>query len=493
MELPIHLQEIIFSTNNQKQLRLINELLEKGNIKKIAPKIFTGKIDQTAEEIIHRNIFAILGAQYKGATLSHRSALEYKPTPSGNLYLTYTYTKKIKLPGITLHFIKGPNPIEGDNKFIGELFVSQEARAYLENLQISKRSGENSKALPVQIIEEKLDKIIQSRGEEGINKLRDTARNLAPKLGMEKEFEKLNIIISALLTTHPSKSLVSTAAKARAVGMPFDGERIRLFEHLFAELQQHEFVNRLEKNRTPIAFGNFAFYESYFSNYIEGTVFSIDEAKEIIETKTPLPARDEDSHDVLGTFQLVSNLQEMKTVPNSAQNLIEILRYRHQILLSARQSKNPGTFRSKPVYAGQTTFVESELILGTLIKAYDYYNALRAPFSKAIFIMFLIAEVHPFLDGNGRIARVMMNAELVTAGESKIMIPTVYREDYIGALRRLTRQSDAVAYIRMMERAHAFSENVFDNNRDQMENYLRSCNAFYEDGEGRVLQIVLRS
>ena len=30
-----------------------------------------------------------------------------------------------------------------------------------------------------------------------------------------------------------------------------------------------------------------------------------------------------------------------------------------------------------------------------------------------IFMMFMISEIHPFLDGNGRLARVMMNAELV--------------------------------------------------------------------------------
>ena len=28
-------------------------------------------------------------------------------------------------------------------------------------------------------------------------------------------------------------------------------------------------------------------------------------------------------------------------------------------------------------------------------------------------MMFLVSEVHPFVDGNGRIARIMMNAELV--------------------------------------------------------------------------------
>ncbi len=34
------------------------------------------------------------------------------------------------------------------------------------------------------------------------------------------------------------------------------------------------------------------------------------------------------------------------------------------------------------------------------------------PFAKAICMMFLVSEVHPFNDGNGRVARVTMNAEL---------------------------------------------------------------------------------
>ena len=45
------------------------------------------------------------------------------------------------------------------------------------------------------------------------------------------------------------------------------------------------------------------------------------------------------------------------------------------------------------------------------------YRTLDAPFRRAAFIHFLISEVHPFADGNGRMARVMMNAELV-AGRS---------------------------------------------------------------------------
>jgi len=73
------------------------------------------------------------------------------------------------------------------------------------------------------------------------------------------------------------------------------------------------------------------------------------------------------------------------------------------------------------------------------------------------------------------------------------MIPTVYREDYIGALRRLTRRSDPVAYIRMMERAHEFSANLYGDDRKAMEAYLQSCNAFLEDTEGEILRIVPRN
>jgi hypothetical protein len=38
-----------------------------------------------------------------------------------------------------------------------------------------------------------------------------------------------------------------------------------------------------EPNINLSAFRNFAFYEAYFSNYIEGTKFEVEEAKQIIE------------------------------------------------------------------------------------------------------------------------------------------------------------------------------------------------------------------
>ena len=484
--IPIHLQEIIFATSDNALNRQLSKLEKEGQIKKIAPRIYSSNFNESEDMIIKRNIFSILGKLYPGAVLSHRSALEFKPTSANQIFVTYTYTKKIKLPGITIRFMEGSSAIEGDNLFAGELYVAQQERAFLENMQTSRQVGPTSKTLTLPEIENRLEQIVQVKGEEGLNHFRDKAREIAEKLEMQSEFEKLNKLISALLTTKPSKILTSPMALARALGNPYDKHRIELFEKLFIELQQQPYKERKDINTDTNAFRNFAFFEAYFSNYIEGTIFEIEEAKSIIQTETPIPNRDEDSHDILGTYKLVSNQTEMSTTPSNPEELLNILQYRHQILLAARTSKKPGQFKDKNNRAGETHFVDHTLVRGTLIKGFDYYQALQEPFAKAAYIMFMISEIHPFLDGNGRIARVMMNAELVKTNQTRIIIPTVYRDDYLGALRRLTRNDDPAVYIRMLQRAQEFSATLVANDMEALENHLTQSNSFKEHDEAKL-------
>ena len=163
-----------------------------------------------------------------------------------------------------------------------------------------------------------------------------------------------------------------------------------------------------------------------------------------------------------------------------------ILQYRHQILLAARTSKKPSQFKDKNNRAGKIHFVDKSLVRGTLIKGFDYYQALQEPFAKAAYIMFMVSEIHPFLDGNGRIARIMMNAELVKANQTRIIIPTVYRDDYLGALRKLTRNDDPSVYLRMLQRAQEFSSTLIASNIDTLEYHLNQSNAFKEHDEAKL-------
>ena len=485
-KIPIHLQEVLFGSSDPVISKAISKLEKDGQIRKLAPRLYTGNLEDAPEDIVSRNLFTVLGHMYPGAVLSHRSAFEFKPTASGQLFLTYTYTRKSSLPGITIRLLEGTGPIEGDNPISGELFVSQKERALLENLQVSRKPGQDSKTLTFPEIEERLEQIVRVNGEAELNRVRDRALEISIELKMPKEFDKLDKIISALLTTHPSRILKSPLAAARAFGIPYDPSRYELFGILYQALNQYEFINRKDTNESSQSFKNFAFFESYFSNYIEGTKFEIDQAKQIIETQMPLPARHEDSHDILGTYQIVSNKKEMIILPDSPEALITILQYRHKKLLSARPDKNPGEFKDKNNIAGQTSFVDMNLVKGTLIKAFEFYNALKHPFAKAAYIMFAISEIHPFLDGNGRIARVMMNAELVNQGQSKIIIPTVYREDYMLSLRKLTRQREAGTFIRMLTTIHEYSSTISGNNMDEMQQLLEGTNAFLEASEGKL-------
>lgn len=483
------MSELIFASANRQENYKISKMLQEKKIRKIAPRIYSTNLEEKPSEIIRRNIFEILGNLYPDSVLSHRSAFEFKPTVTNQLFVTYTYTKKIKLPGVTINFLEGKGPAEGDNKMIGELYVSSKERAFLENLQITKKSGPDSKTLSIPQIEEKLDDILRIKGEDGLNQLRDKARKLSVILEMPKEFESLNKIIGALFATKPSKILKSDLALSRAAGLPYDKNRIEIFEILFNHLHNNTFKEQPEKNVTLKSFRNFAFFEAYFSNYIEGTVFEVSEAKEIIDTGVPLPSRSGDSHDVLGTYQIVSDKNEMKIIPEDENDFLRILQSRHKILLSARTDKHPGEFKIKNNRAGDTHFVDVKLVRGTLIRGFNYYKILTDPFARAAYMMFLVSEVHPFEDGNGRIARVMMNAELVNKNQCKIIIPTVYREDYLLTLKKLTRDKDPLPYVEMLSKAHKFSSNLSNEDYDELFKYLETHNAFFEPDEGKHLVI----
>ena len=80
-----------------------------------------------------------------------------------------------------------------------------------------------------------------------------------------------------------------------------------------------------------------------------------------------------------------------------------------------------------------------------------------------------------------------MNAELVHADQAKIIIPTVFRNDYLNALRRLTRKGDPSVIIRAISRVHQFSANITGDDFEATKDYLEKCFAF-KDGDGYILR-----
>lgn len=479
-------KEIIFASSDSDVSHQIARMVRLGRLRKIAPRIYTPNMIDSSEVIVRRNLLSILNWRFPNTVISHRSACEMRVTSEGTFYLTGTYNRKVTdLPGITIYLLKGPVADIQDMVY-GRMFIASEYRWMLENMQSSRKQGDDSKVLPISLIEKKLESVLVTGGEEQLNQYRDTLRETAERLSMTDEFAKINILISALLNTHSSQVLTDPVVKAAAAGTPYDEKRVELFEKLFDALQGQHFLSRPVSEKTENEYLDIAFFESYFSNYIEGTEFAVDEARQIVETGITIPKRTEDSHNILGTFHVVSNRMEMQAFPTSSQEFFEILSRRHAVLLEGRPELNPGHFKTKNNRAGNTEFVDVNRVQGTLDAGFNYYCALTSPIAKAIYMMFLISEVHPFQDGNGRLARIMMNSELFRANESKIIVPTVSREDYLLALRKSSRQGIVQPYINVMTRLHYFSSTLYGKNFQEMSDYLTLCNAFEEPDDAKL-------
>ena len=146
--------------------------------------------------------------------------------------------------------------------------------------------------------------------------------------------------------------------------------------------------------------------------------------------------------------------------------------------MGQRLDKRPGQFKEVPNRAGDTHFVRPEHVTGTLRRAYELSRALERPFQRAAALMFMLSEIHPFDDGNGRVARALMNAELVAGGQVRIIIPTVFRDDCLRGLRNLSRLHDPEALIAVLEFAQRFVAAIDWTDFDREERQLRSANAF---------------
>jgi hypothetical protein len=479
------MSEIVFASSDSAESRRISRQVKAGELRELLPRVYTSNLTDDPGKIIRRNLALILGRLYPNALISHRSALEGGTLNGADIYLTFRYTKKVRWPGVTVHLLAGPEPVASDRPHLGKLRLSSRPRALLENMQPSR--GAKGKCLPRPAVEELLEKICRLHGDNELNRLRDEARSLAKVLNMPAEFTALNKLFSAILGTGDAKALSADVARARAAQTPFDPDRLELFTKLAGALNAEVLPRLAEPTLSTEAWRHRAFFEAYFSNYIEGTEFEVEEAREIVFQQKVPENRPKDAHDIVGTYQLVEDRDEARRVADTYDDFIALLQRRHAVLMSARPEENPGQFKEKPNRAGSTHFVAPELVRGTLRQGFDLSRSLADGFARALYFMFLLGEVHPFKDGNGRTARIFLNAELSHTGLCRIIIPTVLRDDYVLALKGLTNNAITEPYFRVMAKAQEFTARVDYADFAACVRNLEARNAFRESDEARLI------
>ncbi|HEX4416580.1 MAG TPA: Fic family protein [Kofleriaceae bacterium] len=429
---------------------------EGGWIRPVGPRLYVSVAEADTARTLRQAWPTIVERLFPDALISHRTALEFVPSPAGEVFITARTTRDVVYAGLTLKFVRGPGPLPDDPPFL-RIRTSSQARAFLESLVA--RPSARARQLPIEQLEQRLEQILHLSGEPELRKLRERAKQIASQLGWQREYARLDELIGVLLGTR-SGTVTSAVARARAAGEPFDPASFERLQLLFAELRT-PLPRLVDAAAAKDHVRNKAFFEAYFSNYIEGTTFEIEEAERIIFDKQIPAQRPKDAHDIVGTFEVVADPGQMQRTPRDADELIALLQTRHTTMMGRRPEVEPGVFKTRPNRAGDTEFVHPAYVRGTLRKGMELYATVPRGLARAIFMMFLVADVHPFVDGNGRTARIMMNAELVAAGESTIIIPTVFRDDYLNGLRALTRRHRAALLVQVLLKAQRFSHLSF--------------------------------
>ena len=462
---------------------VISRAVAAGVLHRLARGLHTAGVD--VEAVVAREWVSILSREYPGAVIVDGSARALRPT-DGRLLVDHPRRSRLVLPGLTIIPRSGPGPVDGDGRGPESLWTSSIERGLLDNL-----ADGGERTLDRDEVRTWVEFLLTTRGVAYINAVRDRARALAPKIRRQTALERLDVMIRAALATGPTRK-ASGAGKV-AGSNPVDPGRLSLFASLAAHLadaapEAHPALAQFAGRRRLLPL-----YEAYFSNFIEGTEFSLDEAAQIVLDLRIPPNRPEDAHDVLGTYQLATDPNLSAAVTRDAGEFMELLIARHRWLMADRPAAGPGELREIGVRAGGTVFPRWELVRGTLLEGFDLGAGLHDPFGRALFIHFLVTEVHPFADGNGRISRLAMNAELEAAGMVRIIVPTGYREDYLGNLNAASRDAQFAGLVSAFRHVARWTDRMDFSSREAAEPMLEATFALLDPREAvdRGIKLVL--
>jgi hypothetical protein len=469
----------------------VRRLLRAGRVRQVGGRLYTKNLDEPLEDVLRRRAWDVAAGVFPGAVIVDRTAFEPRPAGSeGSIFLCSKATRVVRLPGLVLNCRRGAGPAPGDTPFLGDtLYLSSWPRRFLDNMRRSRARSGTRRTLSRPELEAQLERLLANQGEGELNRLRDEATQIAGELDRDRELAELSSLTGALLGTRETR-LASALGRATQAGESWDEARLALFDVLFAALHEHVPLDRPAAERIS---PTFSFFEAYFSNFIEGTEFTVEEAHDIVFRAVVPVDRPKDAHDVLGTFDLVSDPALRARTPSSAEDLKSLLSKFHERIMAGRPEERPGHFKTRKNRAGNTEFVAPSRVLGTLRRGYERYGALESGFARAVFAMFLVAEVHPFSDGNGRVARALANAELSAAGQQRLTIPIVYRDDYLQALRAMSRLSAPGALIKVLARAQAWAGGVDWSSMASAETDLKRTNALLTPEEADERGVILRT
>ncbi len=174
---------------------------------------------------------------------------------------------------------------------------------------------------------------------------------------------------------------------------------------------------------------------TYHSDAIEGNTLTLQETKLVLEEGVtiggkPLKDHIEAKNDAEAFDLMIELVHAKKSISQ------EIIQQVHEAVTRGIL-QNPGQYRIGNVgITGSATTPPSYLKIIRLMDEYiqDIQKLSLHPVRKAAFIHHELVRIHPFLDGNGRVARLLTNLFLMKKGYPPIIVKKTDRKRYYRAL-----------------------------------------------------------
>lgn len=125
----------------------------------------------------------------------------------------------------------------------------------------------------------------------------------------------------------------------------------------------------------------------------------------------------------------------------------------HRLILEKIDDVNAGRLRTVPVrVAGSATIFPNPTKVPELMEEFAQWLHAASDHSASIAVEahYRLVTIHPFADGNGRTARLLLNMILLQDGYPPIIVDNLKRHDYITSLERAQTTADKDEYERFM-------------------------------------------
>lgn len=189
---------------------------------------------------------------------------------------------------------------------------------------------------------------------------------------------------------------------------------------------------------------------TWSSNAIEGNTLTESETKILLEDGLTVGGKPlKYTYEAIGhgkAYDYMFTLVGSNTI--TTENILML----HRLFYQNIDSENAGAWRKQPIFVSGSDHVfplpeELPSEMAALEKWIKTERSQYHPVEFAALLHLKFVTIHPFIDGNGRTARLLTNLALIQKGYLPVIVPPIYRLEYNGYIRLYQNQGDAFRFV----------------------------------------------